>query len=384
MANGVIVPSQAVWTERMQLGDVEIEGSFEVFDSKGSWAFLLRKPLLRLFDAKQDFVSDTVIIGPKTTVLHNKIKQPNLSNGLIGTNLLLDMKQAEKGGPESKVEGPAEPIAKNQNPESTLTRETCPWKPECVERILKEVTFGWDITESERNTAKAIIAEFADCFVLSIKEVNTIPGAMHKLNIPEDTTFKMKIPPRLYNLDQRAFMETKIDEMLEAGVICRIHPRDVQFVAQMVLAQKTHEGEGLTLDELEYQVNSQCVEHGLPSEFEMPPQLDAPRPNMNATQNTPKKWRMCQDFGGINKVTEIAPVPQGDIRAKQLCLSGHRYIHTCIRLCSRILQHRDPPQLPALYHILHRRLRLLCIQTNAFWHYRRALRVWTCYSGETP
>jgi hypothetical protein len=36
---------------------------------------------------------------------------------------------------------------------------------------------------------------------------------------------------------------------------------------------------------------------------------------------------MCQDFGGINRVTEVAPVPQGDIRAKQLRLSGHRYVH---------------------------------------------------------
>ena len=36
---------------------------------------------------------------------------------------------------------------------------------------------------------------------------------------------------------------------------------------------------------------------------------------------------MCQDFGEINKVIEIAPVPQGDIWAKQLRLSGHRYIH---------------------------------------------------------
>ena len=36
---------------------------------------------------------------------------------------------------------------------------------------------------------------------------------------------------------------------------------------------------------------------------------------------------MCQDFGEITKVTEIAPVPQGDIRVKQLRLSGHCYIH---------------------------------------------------------
>src|ERR1700678_204095 len=33
------------------------------------------------------------------------------------------------------------------------------------------------------------------------------------------------------------------------------------------------------------------------------------------------------DFGGINRVTEVASVPQGDIRAKQLRLSGHRYVH---------------------------------------------------------
>ena len=32
-------------------------------------------------------------------------------------------------------------------------------------------------------------------------------------------------------------------------------------------------------------------------------------------------------FGGINKATEVAPMPQGNIRAKQLRLSGHRYVH---------------------------------------------------------
>jgi len=45
------------------------------------------------------------------------------------------------------------------------------------------------------------------------------------------------------------------------------------------------------------------------------------------TSMAPKKWHLCQDFGEINKVITIAPVPQGDIQAKQLCLSGHRYIH---------------------------------------------------------
>ena len=97
-------------------------------------------------------------------------------------------------------------------------------------------------------------------------------------------------------------------------------------MAQTVLAQKTHEGQGLCIDELKHKVNGQCLEHRFPDEFEMPPRPE-PTTNPVANQTTPIKWCMCQDFGSINKVTEIAPFPQGDIRAKQLRLSGHRYVH---------------------------------------------------------
>ena len=88
-----------------------------------------------------------------------------------------------------------------------------------------------------------------------MKEVNAIPGAIHKLNIPEGTKLQIKVPPQSYNLVQHAYLESKIDEMLEVGVIHQIHPWDVCFVAQTVLVQKTHEGQGLTIDELKHQVN---------------------------------------------------------------------------------------------------------------------------------
>ena len=39
-----------------------------------------------------------------------------------------------------------------------------------------------------------------------------------------------------------------------------------------------------------------------------------------------QKWRICQNFSHINKVTKIAPMPQGDIQAKQQRLSGHRWV----------------------------------------------------------
>lgn len=58
----------------------------------------------------------------------------------------------------------------------------------------------------------------------------------------------------------------------------------------------------------------------------MPPQPES-NTHHPTKHNTPIKWHMCQDFGGINKVTEVTPVPQGNIHTKQLRLSGHQYMH---------------------------------------------------------
>jgi len=41
----------------------------------------------------------------------------------------------------------------------------------------------------------------------------------------------------------------------------------------------------------------------------------------------PQKWRICQNYGALNKVTQVFPMPQGDIRTKQRQLSGHRWVH---------------------------------------------------------
>lgn len=42
----------------------------------------------------------------------------------------------------------------------------------------------------------------------------------------------------------------------------------------------------------------------------------------------PRKWRVCQNFAQLNKVTEVVPMIQGDILAKQQNVSGHHYIST--------------------------------------------------------
>lgn len=166
-----------------------------------------------------------------------------------------------------------------------------------------------------------------------MKEVNAIPGALHTLNIPLGTALRTKIAPQSYNPSQRKCIEEKVDEMLAADIICPLHPSEVKFVSPTVLAQKTHKGQGLTLDKLKYCLNEQCMALGLPSAFEdhnwrPPPRVHTAYTAKNALPATASpKWHMCQDFSGVNHVTEVAPVPQGDIRAKQLHLSGHCYLH---------------------------------------------------------
>ena len=51
-----------------------VHGSFEVFDSGGSWRFLFGKPLMRLFKAVHAYEFDTVTIssGENLLVLENK------------------------------------------------------------------------------------------------------------------------------------------------------------------------------------------------------------------------------------------------------------------------------------------------------------------------
>jgi hypothetical protein len=212
------------------------------------------------------------------------------------------------------------------DPESVLTRDKDPQNSKHVNRIMKEVMIGPDIIQEQHEIVQKLLKEYADCFALSIKEVNAIPGAIHKLNIPKDATFRTKIPSRSYNPDQRAFVNGKVNEMLEAGIVRPIHRSEVRFVVQTVLAKKTHEGQGLSIEELKYKVNEQCIKNNLPGEFNILPQPESDT-HHPSKHDTPIKWCMCQDFNGINKVTEVAPVPQGNIHAKQLRLSGHRYVH---------------------------------------------------------
>ncbi|TFK18539.1 hypothetical protein FA15DRAFT_546809, partial [Coprinopsis marcescibilis] len=119
-----------------------------------------------------------------------------------------------------------------------FTRHTEPFKTARVERILREIRLGEDLTKEEQEDVQKLVAEFADCFALSLGEVNAVPGAVHELKIPEGTAFSTKAGQRKMSPTQRQFLDKKLDEMLEAGIIRPIHPSDVKCAAPIVLAPK--------------------------------------------------------------------------------------------------------------------------------------------------
>lgn len=90
-----------------------------------------------------------------------------------------------------------------------------------------------------------------------------------------------------------------------------------------------HEGTGLTLEELQHCVNDRCIEAGLLATFKkLLPAREVSHETCHIDKGQTQKWQVCQDFVELNKVTKVPPMPQGDIRTKQQCLSGHRWIST--------------------------------------------------------
>jgi hypothetical protein len=204
-----------------------------------------------------------------------------------------------------------------------FTRMTEPHKPETVQDLLRLITIGDDLSPEERKAVEKLISDFADIFALSVSEVKTVDNAIHRLDIPPDTNFSLKVSQKPLTLPQRQYLYDSIDTMLEAGVIEACKPEDVKCISATTLAQKTHLGKGLDLGELQHRVNDECVSHRMDPRFDLPFRT-SPTPD-DTTQEDPK-WRICQNFSQIDKITQVAPMPQGDIRAKQQRLSSHRWV----------------------------------------------------------
>lgn len=185
------------------------------------------------------------------------------------------------------VEIPTDGLGSNT---SIFTRRTDPFNPARVAAVQAAVTLGPDLTPDERDDILGLIANYADCFALSVGEVFHVPGAVHRLNIPQGTTFGRKVHQRPLTPPQRAYLNESIDKMLEAGVIEQVDPSDVKCVSPTTLAQKVHQGRGLSLNQLQHQLNDECVRAGLPPAFNLPPRSSEPVDRVPSTHAAPAHW----------------------------------------------------------------------------------------------
>jgi len=230
------------------------------------------------------------------------------------------------GDDQGETSGDLQPEVEIGGDQSLFTRTTDPFKPERVKEILRLVSIGPDLSEAQNEQVTNLLSEFADCFALSVREVIAIPGAKHIIHVPPNTSFLKKIPhQRQLTEAQRLYLSNAVDELLEADIIEPIRPEDVLCASPLSLAQKAHDTPGLSLDEIQHKVNDECIAHGLPPAHD----LHTPKPvaPQKSDEAKPQKWRICQNYGALNKVTQVFPMPQGDIRTKQRRLSGHRWIH---------------------------------------------------------
>uniref|UniRef100_A0A0W0F6W8 Reverse transcriptase domain-containing protein n=1 Tax=Moniliophthora roreri TaxID=221103 RepID=A0A0W0F6W8_MONRR len=213
-------------------------------------------------------------------------------------------------------------FTRNDGPEGAFRRER-------IQELLKQIKIGNDLTPVQKQRVTNLITTYADCFALSVGEVRHVPGAVHKLNIPDNATFSKKVRQKPLTPAQQAYLHEKIDELVAAGVLEQCNPSEVKCVSPLTMAKKAHEHGGLTIEELKHRVNDQCIAAGLNPAFEgLPERNEVTTSEHTSEKPTPKqKWRICQNFAEVNRVTEITPMPQGDIRAKQQALSGHRWLN---------------------------------------------------------
>lgn len=342
MANGNLTPSAGRWIGHIQVAAHTVVAEFEIFDHSSGWEVLIGKGLLAQIGAVQDYQADTVLLTPTGDVLtnHNIIGTPKPSTQ-PATSAVVQIQQPQgrlgrtARHRQRQQRQLAAGLADHQDPPrqametplvAAMEYAGDRFHPDRIRRILDLVRIGEDLTGHQRQQVTDLIREFADCFALSVDEVRLIPGAQHKIIIPEGATFPKRAPySKILSDQQRQYLHSTINEWLLAGIVQRLRPEEVKCCSPITLAPKEHSSTGTSLEELRRLVNQQCAEANQPLAF--PAETQEPK-----TRNGPigdshdRKWRICINYAAINKVTEVFPFPQGDIRAKQQRLSGHRWV----------------------------------------------------------
>jgi hypothetical protein len=132
-----------------------------------------------------------------------------------------------------------------------------------------------------------------------------------------------------------AYFSNALDIMLDPGVCAPIAAKDVKCVSPITLAAKAHTSGGMTINELHQWLNEECENVGVAPLLLGPPDAAPLPPQMASSKVLPQKWRVCTNYMKLNEVTQVLPMPQGDIHTKQqlFCL-----VSSIVIICCSFLQ----------------------------------------------
>jgi hypothetical protein len=199
VANGVIVGSEAKWKGKVEINGVSSDVIFEVFDSGGKWDFLFGKTLLESFKAVHDYKTDEITLHGtegRITTIQNSARTT--------TQQITPICVVAEEAPIHEDEDLAEvDVGALKNDTNLFTRLTLPHKPERVQELLRLVTIGDDLSKDEKQKVRDLISSFADIFALSVSEVKVVDNAVHRLDIPPETSFPMKVHQKPLTPPQR-------------------------------------------------------------------------------------------------------------------------------------------------------------------------------------
>lgn len=291
-------------------------------------------PMAIQFPSSSKFVTSQVSTSNKPTahsinnIQVHKVSSPSEPHIEEPPELIAKVQHVDNKDDEDdkQILGEVPDLVDSALPDDIFTRLTSrgPFYSPRVNTISNAVHFG-HLSQEQLQKAQALVVEFADIFVLSIREVKPVDFTKFHLQIPQDAIFSRKVHQRPLTQPQRKYLFPVLDDMRRAGITRFIPADEVKAVASTVLVQKTHSGTSLSFNDIRQIVNQQCVALGEPLDHTIDMESI---PVITPKQVDPSKvkWRICQNFRDVNKVSNIAATPQGDIAAKQQCLVGHEFI----------------------------------------------------------
>ncbi|KAG1829623.1 hypothetical protein EV424DRAFT_1316537, partial [Suillus variegatus] len=94
-----------------------------------------------------------------------------------------------------------------------------PFYPLRVETVVNTVHYGPQLMDSQHQMAQSLVAEFADIFALSTREVKQVDFVKFRLSIPPDTIFPKKVHQCPLTQPQWEYLFPVLDEMRKAGIM---------------------------------------------------------------------------------------------------------------------------------------------------------------------